>query len=88
LRIGELEDLSESLAMAARGRVQTHATPAVGSAMAELVSSLQEVLPDADIRKEDITHPTPSRIQTIYFKMLIEFGFSETTMGQVRLIVC
>ncbi len=48
--------------------------------MSDLLANLQDILHEEKVTKDDLVHPTPQRVQTLYFKFLLEFGFTDTML--------
>ncbi len=48
--------------------------------MSDLLTNLQDILREENVTKEDLVRPTPQRVQTLYFKLLLEFGFSDAML--------
>ncbi|TRY63231.1 hypothetical protein TCAL_08215 [Tigriopus californicus] len=49
----------------------------------DIVGFLNEILEDESFSKTDLTSPTAERIQMLYFKLLLEFGFTEKILQPV-----
>ena len=45
--------------------------------VAEMAEILDEIIIELKIVREDLTQPKPDKIELIYYKLLLEFGFEE-----------
>ena len=45
--------------------------------LSEMAELLDQIIEDFKVTKEDLMHPKAEKIELIYYKLLLEFGFAE-----------